>query len=153
MKKLLNNKVFKYFALAITCIIAAFCVRYAAMYTIENNLSVSNQVFNLIYVKNTGAAFSLFDGHTDMLIVLSCLVLGAVLSYIFTNAKRISNLKRNALAILTAGIIGNLYERIYDGFVTDYINLSFINFPVFNAFDMLISIGALLLIIALYNNK
>lgn len=150
MKKLTNNKIFKYFAVTITSIVAAFGVKYAAMYAIENGLPISNRVFNLIYVRNTGAAFSLFDGHTDMLIVLSCIVLGAVLSYIFTNSKKISNFKGNALALLTAGIVGNLCERIYNGFVTDYINLSFINFPVFNAFDILISTGAVLLIIALY---
>lgn len=153
MKKLINNKIFKYFTITIIFIVAALGIKYSSMYAIENSLPVPNQFFNLIYVKNTGAAFSLFDGHTDMLIVLSCLVLGAVLSYIFTNSKRISTLKVNALAILTAGITGNLCERIYDGYVTDYINLTFINFPVFNAFDILISMGALLLIIALYNNK
>lgn len=131
----------------------SFLVKYSAMFCINRNITVSNKVFELMFIKNTGAAFSLFSKYTEILIILSWLIIAIIVFYITRNSHRLSNLKINSLAILTAGIAGNLFERIHEGFVTDYIKLNFVNFPVFNASDMLITIGAILLIIALYKNK
>lgn len=131
----------------------SLAVKYSAMFCINNNIKVSNNVFELLFVKNRGAAFSLFDTHTDSLIVLSWVVLAGIVGYVVKKSNKLSLLKINALATLTAGVSGNLYERIHDGFVTDYIHLTFYNFPVFNASDILISIGTVLLIIALYVEK
>ena len=56
--------------------------------------------------------------------------------------------------MLSSGIICNLIERIVDGFVTDYIRLTFIAFPIFNLSDVYISIGAFVLICnILFNNE
>lgn len=131
----------------------SFLVKYAAMFYIEKNITVSNKIFELMFIKNTGAAFSLFAKYTDILIILSWLVIAIIVFYIIRNSHRLTSLKVNSLAILTAGILGNLFERIHEGFVTDYIKLNFINFPIFNVSDMLITIGAVLLIIALYKSK
>ena len=128
-------------------------IKYTALYWISTPTVVTNPVFKLIYVRNTGAAFSLFSSHTDVLIILSFIILTAMIAYLIKNSNRITGMKLTAFAALTAGISGNLFERINDGFVTDYIRLNFIDFPVFNSFDMLITLGAILLIINLYKNK
>lgn len=153
MIKINLKKIINYLFKSVFFIGLSYLVKYSANLCIDKNITVSNKVFELLFIKNRGAAFSLFSSHTDILIVLSCIVLTFIFFYIVRNSYRLSNLKVNSLAILTAGISGNLFERMHDGFVTDYIKLNFVDFPVFNASDMLITIGAILLIIALYKNK
>lgn len=153
MIKINLKKIARYLFESLFFIALSFLVKNSALFCINNNINISNKVFGLLFVKNKGAAFSLFSSHTDLLILLSWAVLTVILFYVVKNSYRLSNLKVNSLAVLTAGISGNLFERIHDGFVTDYINLNFVNFPVFNASDVLITIGAILLIIALYKNK
>lgn len=153
MIKINIKKIIRYLFESLCFIGLSFLVKYLANLCIDKNIDISNKIFELLFIQNRGAAFSLFSSHTDILIILSWAVIAFILLYVVRNSYRLSNLKINSLAILTAGISGNLYERIHDGFVTDYIKLNFINFPVFNAFDVLITIGAILLIIALYKNK
>ena len=57
------------------------------------------------------------------------------------------------IAILSAGIAGNLHERIVYGFVRDYFHLNFVNFPVFNISDIFINLGVIALIIMILIKK
>lgn len=104
-------------------------------------------VVSIVHRRNTGAAFSLFAGRTALITFVS-VALMAMLLWLLLKAMRISREGKLALAMLTGGGIGNLIDRVLLGSVTDYIRLSFIDFPVFNFADMLItvSIGALLLL-------
>ena len=105
-------------------------------------------VASIVHRTNTGAAFSLFAGRTALITLIS-VALMALLLWLFLRIMRISREGKLALAVLTGGGIGNLIDRVLLGSVTDYIRLSFIDFPVFNLADILItvSIGALLLLI------
>lgn len=103
-------------------------------------------LFQIDYIKNYGAAFSLFHTHTSFLITVSIFILLVVIFYIFRNINNFSKTDFFFSSLLTAGIVCNLFERISDGFVTDYIRLNFIIFPIFNVSDMFICIGAFVLI-------
>lgn len=106
------------------------------------------------YVKNYGAAFSLLHTHTSLLIIVSILIFLFVLIYIFRNIKNFSKSDVLFSSLLTSGILCNLTERLMDGFVTDYIRLNFIVFPIFNISDVFINIGAFILICnILFNNE
>ena len=105
--------------------------------------------FNLIsieYIKNTGAAFSLFEQHTLFLIVVSVVILIGFLSFILGMINKIKYPDLILYAFMLAGVFCNLFERILDGFVTDYIRLNFVTFPIFNISDVFINIGAFLVI-------
>lgn len=104
------------------------------------------KLFTIDYIKNYGAAFSLMHTHTSLLIIISAAIMIAVLFYIVRNINEFSRSDLFFSAVLCSGIICNLSERITDGFVTDYIRLNFITFPIFNVSDILISIGAFVLI-------
>ncbi len=105
------------------------------------------------YVKNTGAAFSLFSKHTIALILLSITILAILLYMIFYNIKKITYPNLLLYALMLAGVFCNLFERIFDGFVTDYIKLNFVTFPIFNISDIFINIGAFFVICnILFNN-
>lgn len=153
MVKFNIKKIIQYVYQSVFFMALSFLIKYLALLSIKTGSPLNNKVFSLFFVKNTGAAFSLLQYHTDSLIILSSIVILSIILYVIKNSYKLSKLKIAALAIVTAGISGNLYERIHDGYVIDYIRLNFINFPVFNAFDALITIGAILLIIALYKNK
>lgn len=128
-------------------------------YTVRDFLinSYDGKSFNLIsieFVKNTGAAFSLFQQHTTFLIVLSIVILIGFMSYILAKIKRIKYSDLTLYALMLAGVFCNLFERISDGFVTDYIRLNFITFPIFNLSDVFINVGAFLVICnILFNNE
>lgn len=101
---------------------------------------------------NDGAAFGLFSGSTIILTVMTGLVLVAMI-YVLYVKKLHSKVLHIALAMIVAGGIGNLYDRIVYGSVTDFIEFLFIRFPTFNIADCCITIGALLAICYLLFSK
>ena len=114
---------------------------------------LSNPVFSLNYIKNTGAAFSILQNSRDLLIILSMIALVLLALHVIHNLKSISLKSCFFIALLSAGIAGNLHERIIYGYVRDYFQLNFINFPVFNISDILINIGVIALIIMILIKK
>jgi len=112
----------------------------------------SNAVFTLTYLKNSGAAFSLLENAREFLIIIS--IVASTLLFLYVHNNRSLHLAPvSFIALLTAGIMANCHERIVLGYVRDYINLNFINFPVFNMADVFITIGVIALIIILFIYK
>lgn len=101
-------------------------------------------VLHLTYRENTGAAFSMFRGHTELIAVVTAVAICGVL-YLLLFGKERGKLLSFSLAMICAGGIGNLYDRLARGFVVDYIDLRVINFAVFNFADILVVCGAILL--------
>lgn len=91
------------------------------------------------YTTNTGAAFSLFQGYTLILTIISIIVILLILIIY----KKTSELKYS-LALMLGGAVGNLIDRILFGYVRDFIDLGF--WPVFNIADMSSTIGVIILI-------
>ncbi|MBQ7286613.1 MAG: signal peptidase II [Candidatus Gastranaerophilales bacterium] len=105
---------------------------------------IDNPIFSIVHVNNTGSAFSLFQDHAK---ILAYLGIGVILFVAFQVFKNVSFKDKNnllALTLFSAGTLGNIIERLQFGHVVDYIKLNFINFPVFNAFDIMICIGIFL---------
>ena len=111
-------------------------------------LPVIDNFFYIDYASNTGAAFSILSGHNIMLIILT-LVLGVMMYHIMYSFKE-SRLNDISFGILFGGILGNLADRVFVGYVRDFISLKFGSyyFPTFNIADMAIVISAILLIIS-----
>ena len=96
--------------------------------------------FSIDYVKNYGAAFNILSGSRIFLSVISSII-AIVLIYIILNKKNITNLDLLSYSFILGGTVGNGLDRIIKGYVIDFINLNFINFPVFNIADVSINIG------------
>ena len=106
------------------------------------------------YVKNYGAAFSLLGNHTNFLIVISVFILLFIIFYALKNMSKFNKIEFFFSAMLIAGILNNLFERIVYGYVFDYLKLKLINFPIFNIADIFICTGAFILICnILFNNE
>ena len=114
---------------------------------LSNGYKLSNPVFSLNYIKNTGAAFSILQDSRELLIILSMVALVLLALYVIKHIKSISLKSVFFISLLSAGIAGNLHERIVYGYVRDFFQLNFINFPVFNISDIFINIGVIALII------
>ena len=99
---------------------------------------------HLTYEENRGAAFGILANARWVFISISIiLVIAAVILVILKKADH--PMSQTAAALIIAGGIGNLIDRISAGYVVDYINVEIINFAVFNFADMCVCIGAVLL--------
>lgn len=109
----------------------------------ETAFSVLN-IFDITYLQNRGAAFSILSGRLSLLSLISAaFCAGAVIYWI--RKKPEHPLLKTAIVMMFSGALGNGIDRIFRGFVVDYISASFINFPVFNLADICITVGAALL--------
>ncbi len=104
-------------------------------------------IFNITYVRNEGAAFGIMDGKTIFLIVFTIAVFGAIVFYVVKYRPK-NRWLMWAITLILAGGAGNLIDRVIFGYVRDFIELSFMNFPVFNIADCAVTVGAVIL--ALY---
>ena len=118
-----------------------------------NFLKLNNPILDLVFVQNTGAAFSLFENSPLFLIVISIISIFLILIYTLKNINKISVFTCYWIALLLAGISCNLYERIVFGYVRDFIKLNFINFPIFNISDIFINIGVIVLIFIIIKKR
>ena len=112
-----------------------------------------NPIFDITFIQNQGAAFNIFEGYKVFLITFSMLAIIGILFYTIKNIKRISGLGLFFVSLLLAGIFSNMLERILFGYVRDYINLNFVDFPVFNLSDIYINIGVLAIVIIIMLNS
>ena len=100
------------------------------------------------YVQNTGAAFGAFSEKTTLLSIITGIIIIAGIAALA--AKKIKNKFLSVTAIIIiAGGLGNLIDRVCRGYVVDYIKVLFIDFPVFNFADILVTCGSAMLIIYL----
>ncbi len=120
---------------------------------VTNNfvLNVRNKIidgfFYITNCHNEGAAFSLFSGNVLFLIFITLIVL--FLIYRTINKENVNKIGILAYGLLLGGILGNLYDRIFYGYVIDYLDFVIFkfNFAIFNLADTAIVIGAILLIV------
>lgn len=112
------------------------------------------KVIEFVYVKNNGAAFNILSGRIGLLSIIS-LVFAIGVVWFMIAKKPQNKIFTTSMLLLFAGAVGNVIDRIFRGFVVDFIKTSFINFPVFNIADISITCGAALLIIYLlfFDNK
>ena len=113
----------------------------------ENIVWIKN-VFELEYLENTGAAFSSFMGKQGFLITLTVFVMAlCIFEFVrIPDSKRFFLLKFTGL-LLISGAIGNLIDRIKQGYVVDFFYFVPINFPRFNVADIYVTVSMFLLIV------
>lgn len=102
-------------------------------------------IISLAHVRNTGAAFSILAGRQGFFLIITLLFLFAV---VYCIVKKIFTGKYLwILTLITAGALGNLIDRLANGYVVDMLEPQFIDFAVFNVADIYITLGALALVL------
>lgn len=101
-------------------------------------------------VHNTGAAWSLFDGSTLALGIVSCAVCAFILVAFCVYARKMTLPETIGLALVLAGGVGNALNRFLLGYVIDFIQTLFVDFPIFNVADIGVTCGCVIVVIAFF---
>ena len=121
---------------------------------INNNAWINKNfiLFSLDFVKNHGAAFNIFSGNRILLCSIS-IVFSIILLYLIFKKNFNNIFEELSYSFILGGTLGNGIDRILNGYVVDFINLNFINFPVFNIADISINIGFILILYSFFKIK
>lgn len=118
---------------------------YAVKHFISNPHSGS--LINLTYLENRGAAFGILQDKRILFVILTIAIVLYLMYYFITNLKSNPLVLNIAFSLIISGALGNFYDRLFQGYVVDFIEFAFVDFPVFNIADILVTVGCGLLII------
>ncbi len=127
--------------------------KFIIMKSLELNetIKVIGNFFRITYVHNYGAAFGILDGKTIIIVLVSLVILLYLIYELFFHKK--SNLMvRLSSAMIIAGLLGNLVDRLYFGYVRDFFDFNIFgyNFAIFNIGDVAIVVGAFLYLLGAF---
>ena len=106
-------------------------------------------LFHFTYVRNTGAAFSAFEGAQWLFAIIFLALTAAVFYEYFKKRQPFTTFERWMIAAIYGGGVGNMIDRVRFGYVVDMIEVDFMRFAVFNVADCFITCGCILLILHL----
>ena len=109
-------------------------------------------VLNLTLVKNKGAAFSIFSNSTTLLTIISIFASLLLITIIIKSPPK-SYWNSIGIAYLLGGTLGNGIDRLFKGYVLDFLELVPINFPIFNLADISINLAIICFIIDMISGK
>lgn len=137
-----------YFVVGVAIFVLDLVTKLMAKANLEalDTIPLIENVFHLTYVENRGAAFGMMQDGRVFFILVALIAAAAVLYVVlkFKNKPMILNL---GLSFLAAGALGNTVDRIWRGFVVDFLDFRLIDFPVFNVADIFVCLGTGLLAI------
>lgn len=112
------------------------------------SITIIKNFFNITYVQNKGAAWSILSGNRFLLIGIAIIALFLIFMF-FVKNKKLSKLEIIFYSLLIGGIVGNLIDRVIYGYVVDYLDFNIFgyNFPIFNFADICIVISVVLILV------
>ena len=146
--KIKDKKAFIIYFL-ITVVLWQLCISLEKIITSPYMMmtSYNNPLFSVLITKNTGSAFGMLENSPCVLAIAGTIVILSVVLYVYKNISFNDKIKILFASIFTSGVLGNTVERFANGYVTDYIKLVFIDFPVFNLYDVLITLSVIIFIV------
>ena len=151
-KSNLNLLIFSIFLLIFDQVSKAMIVSQFDLY---ESISVA-PFFNLTFVVNYGFAFGFLNSPSLNQIIVSIVILSIIIYFLYLLIKTQDNFFKVCLVLILSGAIGNFLDRIFRGYVVDFIDIYVFNYhwPAFNIADSCISIGFVILIFnILFLNK
>ena len=128
--------------------ILCFLDQYSKVYISLNINKLINKdllILTIEYIRNYGAAFNILSGSRLFLSLISIISTIILMYLIFIREDK--RINKYGLSFIVAGSIGNGVDRIFYGYVIDFIKIKFVDFPIFNIADIAINIGILVMII------
>ena len=147
----LQTKIY-FLTLSIFIVLIDQFTKYIMIYNKKLFINKDFLLFKLDFVKNYGAAFNIFSGSRIFLSSIS-IFFSILLIYLIFRKNTLNWFELYSYSFILGGTIGNGIDRIYKGFVVDFINLNIINFPVFNIADISINIGFIFLLYNIFKNN
>ena len=147
----IQNKLY-FLSLSIFIVLIDQLTKYQMFQNYRTFINKEFILFKLDFVKNYGAAFNIFSGNRIFLSFIS-IIFSISLIYLILKKNTVKTSDLLSYSFILGGTIGNGIDRISRGFVIDFINLNFINFPIFNIADVSINIGFIFLIYSIFKQK
>ena len=121
---------------------------------VHDSVVIIRDFFYITYVRNTGAAWSMFAGKTWLLIIVSLVIIGFICFYIYKNKPK-SKIELVGYSLVLGGAIGNFLDRVIYGYVIDFFDFYIFgyNYPIFNIADIFIVIGVMILVLCVGRDK
>ena len=119
-------------------------------------ISLIGDHLSLVYLENRGAAFGILQNQKCFLMVSSILIIGYLVYFYLKHKESLNLLMRLGIGLVLGGAVGNMIDRIFRGFVVDFISYRFPNgygFPIFNIADMAVVIGCSVLILSSFQKE
>lgn len=118
--------------------------------SLNKSIDIIKNFFKLTYTHNDGAAFGIFGGRTLFILLVSFFVLAYLLFELFRNKKSNTTVDLG-ITLIIGGLLGNLIDRLYFGYVRDFLDFKIFNydFAIFNIGDTAIVLGAALFLIGI----
>ena len=139
------------FALLLTLDLVSKHLIDKSLGTVGASKEIIHGFISFIYVHNSGAAWGIFSGRSIFLIIISIIVIALFIAFYVLRLRKfkdkISLWLSVSLGFIAGGCFGNLIDRTAFGYVRDFINFDFMNFPVFNVADICLTVGIILLFI------
>jgi signal peptidase II len=143
---------FYFLSLSIFIVLIDQLTKHLILHNKELFINIDLFIFKLDFVRNYGAAFNILSGSRIFLSLIS-IFFSILLIYLIIKNNTLNSLDLYSYTFILGGTIGNGIDRIYKGYVLDFINLNIINFPVFNIADISINIGFILLLYNIFKNN
>ena len=113
-------------------------------FSLHEGMEFIKGIVSILYVRNTGAAWGMFEGKMFFFYLITAVAVGTLL-YLMFKEKGKSKLLLTAYSLILAGAVGNFIDRIRLGYVVDMFKFEFIGFPIFNVADICLTIGVIFL--------
>ncbi len=116
-----------------------------------NDVVIFKNIFSLSYLENKGAAWGIFEGKVNFLLIMTVIIVIGIIFYLLKYKPK-SKVMRTGLSLIIGGAMGNMYDRGIYKHVVDFIYFHYkdtYSFPTFNIADMSVVVGTLLLVLSL----
>lgn len=139
-----------YYIIIIVAVLLDQIVKYMIRTNMDlyESIPVIDGVFHITYIQNTGAAFSMFSGHTGLLALITVIITIGILVYLFKLRKDGHWGLMLSLCLIVAGGLGNIVDRVSLKYVVDFLDLRI--WPIFNLADVYVCCGCGLLVIYVF---
>lgn len=145
----------KFFVINIILITIDQIFKYYILINKENlPNNIINGALNFTYCENRGIAFGIGQGGAKIFAIMTLLMIIVALIYIAFKFNKLKGLTVFGIALVISGGIGNLIDRLFRGYVIDYIDFSeIVDFPIFNFADICIVVGVIIIGISYLKNE
>ena len=134
-------------------IAAVVAVDQALKYAVVHNLGMLNSVsvidnfFSIHCSPNDGIAMGMMSGRQPVIIALTSLIMVGLCAFIIVCRKRLHPFLLSCVALIVGGGIGNIIDRVHLGYVVDFFEFTFFDWPVFNVADIYVVAGVILMVL------
>ena len=119
----------------------------------SSSIQISKGVLNFTYVENTGGAYGIGSNNILIFIIINVIIIGILMKFVISKRDEINNALLIAISLIIAGGMGNLIDRIFRGYVIDFIDINPVfKYPVFNIADIFVVTGCIVIVLNLIHS-